>query len=60
MRLPAVRRANLLSNGGGIFHVTHRCHNRSFLLKFARDRDSYRAMLCDQLEGFKVLLLGTV
>jgi hypothetical protein len=36
-------RANLLSRGDGIFHVTHRCHNRAFPLKFARDRDTYRA-----------------
>lgn len=24
-------RANQLNSGGGIFHVTHRCHNRAFL-----------------------------
>lgn len=50
-------RANLLCEGGGIFHVTHRCHNRAFLLKFARDRDTYRRMLREQLSHFKVWLL---
>jgi hypothetical protein len=34
-------RANRLTTDGGVFHVTHRCHNRTFLLKFARDRDAY-------------------
>jgi len=42
---------------GGIFHITHRCHNRAFLLKFACDRDGYRAMLREQLKRFGVWLL---
>jgi REP-associated tyrosine transposase len=50
-------RANQFNSCGGIFHVTHRCHNRAFLLKFARDRDAYRAILREQLESFKVWLL---
>jgi putative transposase len=50
-------RANLSINGGGIFHVTHRCHNRAFLLKFARDRDLYRELLREQLHEFDVSLL---
>ena len=52
-----MRRANQFNHGGGIFHVTHRCHNRAFLLKFARDRDAYREMLRRQLEQFEVWLL---
>ena len=31
-------RANRLRVDGGVFHVTHRCHNREILLKFARDQ----------------------
>jgi putative transposase len=50
-------RANRLGGYGGIFHVTHRCHNREFLLKFARDRDGYRARLRDHLRAFAVALL---
>ena len=38
-------RGNQFRGTGGVFHVTHRCHNRDFLLKFARDRDGYRALL---------------
>jgi REP-associated tyrosine transposase len=50
-------RANLLAKGGGIFHVTHRCHNRAYLLKFARDRDAYREMLREQLPRLELWLL---
>jgi putative transposase len=37
--------------------VTHRCHNREFLLKFARDRDAYRAKLREHPPEFEVRLL---
>jgi len=37
--------------------VTHRCHNRDFLLKFACDRDGYRAKLREYLAEFAVALL---
>jgi len=53
-------RANRLSgigNDGGVFHVTHRCHNRDFLLKFARDRDTYRIMVWEHLRRFNVSVL---
>ena len=54
---PAMARANRLCGQGGIFHVTHRCHNREFLLKFARDRDAYRDRLREHLSEFAVGLL---
>src|SRR5205823_8602140 len=50
-------RGNRLRGEGGVFHLTHRCHNRAFLLKFARDRDAYRAKLREQLAHFEVALL---
>ena len=40
-----------------MFQVTHRCHNRGFLLKFARDRDAYRATLREQVRKFEVWVL---
>jgi REP element-mobilizing transposase RayT len=52
-------RANRLSEYGGIYHVTHRCHNREFLLKFARDRDAYRAKLREHLPEFELMLHRT-
>jgi REP-associated tyrosine transposase len=42
---------------GGVFHITHRCHNREFLLKFARDRDAYREKLRKHLKKYDVWLL---
>lgn len=42
-------RANRYMLSGQIYHVTHRFHDRSFLFRFARDRDRYRAMLRDRL-----------
>ena len=50
-------RANRLRRTGGVFHLTHRCHNRAFLLKFARDRDAYRELLREHLRQFEVSLL---
>jgi len=29
----------------GIYHITHRCHNKEFLFKFAKHRDVY----CEKL-----------
>ena len=43
-------RAHRLTVEGGIFHVTHRCHNQAFLLKFVRDRDAYREKLREIME----------
>ena len=51
-------RANRYILPGQVYHVTHRCHNRAFLLKFARDRDAYRCMLRERLGRFPVSLLG--
>jgi REP element-mobilizing transposase RayT len=52
-------RANRLSGHGGIFHVTQRCHNREFLLKFALDRDCYRARLRAHLPQAAVSGVGS-
>ena len=43
---------------GQTYHVTHRCHNRSFLFRFARDRDAYQTMLRDRLNRHPLSLLG--
>jgi putative transposase len=50
-------RANRLRGEGGVFHLTHRCHNRAFLLKFARDRNAYRAKVREHLGQFAVSVL---
>jgi putative transposase len=38
-------RANRISCRGFVWHITHRCHKRSFLLKFAKDRKHWRHWL---------------
>jgi putative transposase len=41
-----------------IYHLTHRCHNRDFLLKFGRDRDLFSRMLREYSKRHKVSLLN--
>ena len=38
-------RANRYYLPGTTHHLTHRCHNRQFLFRFAIDRDAYRRIL---------------
>jgi len=40
------------------YHLTHRCHNRSFLLQRAIDRKVYREMLRQRLKDFRTPLLA--
>jgi putative transposase len=50
-------RANRYILPGNVCHLTHRCHNRSFLFKFARDRTEYRNRLRATVKEFKMGLL---
>jgi putative transposase len=43
---------------GQVYHVTHRCHNRSFLLKFKKDRTVYRQMLRERIASSGLSLLS--
>lgn len=43
---------------GQHYHLTHRCHNRSLLFRFAKDRDVYREMLRCRLKTYRTPLLG--
>lgn len=51
-------RANRYLTRGRVYHVTHRCHDRQFLLRFRRDRDAYRALLRRELRERQVWLIG--
>ena len=51
-------RSNRYIIPGYVYHVTHRCHNRSFLLRFAKDRNEYRERLRLALKAFDVKLLS--
>lgn len=55
VRMP---RANRYIVPGQIYHITHRCHDRAFLLKFGIDRDGYRAWLREGLRRHRVSLLN--
>jgi putative transposase len=50
-------RANRYIVPGFAYHLTHRCHDRKFLLKFAIDRQRYRLRLREALLDCGVALL---
>ena len=37
-----------------LYHLTHRCHDRQFLFKFARERDRYRHLAWSSLKAFPI------
>lgn len=39
------------------YHITHRCHKREFLLKFARNRDLYLNLLRETVGRYKIDVL---
>ena len=43
---------------GYVYHITHRCHNCAFLLRFAKDRDAYQEWLRKGALRYKVSILG--
>ena len=51
-------RANRYVVPGKLYHLTHRCHNRQFLFKFARDRDQYRQLLWKRVQEFPVTVFA--
>lgn len=51
-------RADRYMMEGYVYHLTHRCHDRAFLLRFARDRDAYRRWLRIGVQRYKVPVFG--
>jgi len=43
---------------GYTYHPTHRCHDKKFLLKFAKDQDGYRRRLREAVVMFQLPLLS--
>lgn len=43
-------RANRYIVSGPSYHITHRCHDRAFLLQYAKHRNAYRNVLRDRLK----------
>lgn len=53
-------RGRIRDLAGCCVHVTHRCHNRAFLLKFRRDRRVYVERLRVVARRFEIDILGYV
>lgn len=45
---------------GYIWHLTHRCHKREFLLKFSRDRDRWMQLLFEARQRYSLSILNFV
>ncbi len=53
-------RANRYRLPGYVWHVTHRCHKRAFLLKFKRDRRRWRHWAFEAKKRFRLRVLNYV
>jgi hypothetical protein len=53
-------RANRHFVPGYVWHITHRCHRKSFLLKFARDRRRYLHWVFEAKKRFGLAVLNYV
>ncbi len=51
-------RANRHHIPGQVWHITHRCHKRAYLLKFARDRERWLRRLFEAKKRFGLIVLG--
>ncbi len=51
-------RANRYMLPGYTYHLTHRCVNKEFLLRFAKDRTTYRRWLLEGVKRHKVVIYG--
>ena len=53
-------RANRFFLPGTVWHITHRCHDRRFLLKFEKDRKRWRYWLFQARRRFGVSILNYI
>ena len=53
-------RANRHSFSGLVWHLTHRCHRKSFLLRFARDRRRWRHWLFEAKKRYRLCVLNYI
>lgn len=51
-------RANRHHIPGYVWHITHRCHKREFLLKFGRDKKTWRKWLFEARKRFGLCILN--
>lgn len=53
-------RANRVFCRGLVWHITHRCHQKAFLLKFARDRRRWRHWLFEATRRYGLCVLNYI
>ncbi|WP_394708586.1 transposase [uncultured Desulfuromusa sp.] len=53
-------RANRHHIPGQVWHITHRCHKREFLLKFSKDRSRWMHWLFEAKKRYKLQILNFV
>jgi len=53
-------RANRYFLPGYVWHITHRCHKKEFLLKFAKDRDRWRYWLFEAKKRYGLCVLNYI
>jgi putative transposase len=53
-------RANRFFLPGHVWHITHRCHSREFLLKFSRDRQRWRHWLFEARKRYGLCVLNYI
>jgi len=53
-------RANRYFLPGHVWHITHRCHKKEFLLKFAKDRNRWRHLLFEARKRFGLCVLNYI
>jgi putative transposase len=53
-------RAHRMYSRGLVWHITHRCHHRAFLLKFARDRRRWRHWLFEGKRRYGLCVLNYI
>ena len=53
-------RANRYFVPGHVWHVTHRCHRRAFLLRFARDRSRWMHWLYEARKRYRIRVLNYI
>lgn len=56
--LSEMPRASRYLVSGRTYHLTHRCHDRRFLLRFSAERDAYREWLRVGARRYKVAVYG--
>ncbi len=56
--MPAMPRANRYILPDNIYHITHRCGNGEYLLRFRQDRDTYRNWLVKGSQRHDISVLG--